>query len=168
VLAEIRLDRAQLLLDEGRLQLAAQVGNQALNEFQKEKSGDRQAAAEATLAQVAAREGKTAEALQLARAANEHLGPGEALTTRLEVKKAEAIAAYSSGKQTQALQILQKSAREARGAGLQEAAWDMELLMSEMRSSPSAEARAQQIKREASSRGILRIAELGPRLSAAR
>jgi hypothetical protein len=84
--------------------------------------------------------------------------------TRLEVAKAEAVAAFSAGERGEALSILQRFAREARSAGLRQTAWDMELLMTEIQSTGNATNRAEQIKHEASAKGILRIAALGPRL----
>ena len=163
-LAVVRIAYAQLLSDEGKLAPSARLCRQALAEFQKENNTDSEAIAEATLAQLASRAGSGKEAQQLATSARQHLGGGEVLITRLQVEEAEAFAAVSRGNRKEALHILRRASAEANTRGLPETAWDFGLLIGEL-DSAYANTQVQNIKRAASSKGVLRICQLNRRLA---
>jgi hypothetical protein len=65
-------------------------------------------------------------------------------------------------KRTEALRMLKELLGQARHAGLQETAWETELLIAELDLTARAKMRGQQIRREAAALGILRIAQFEP------
>jgi serine/threonine-protein kinase len=165
-LAEIRIHEAGVLADEGKLPEAASLARQALQEFSKENSSDSKAFAEATLAQIVARQGLDDEFRRLATSARQDIGAAEVLITRLEVEKAEALRALTEHKKATAVLILRRVSAEAGRDGLQEIAWDVDLLINEIEPTAAMGRIARQDKRQATAKGILRIPELTPRLSA--
>jgi serine/threonine protein kinase len=164
-LASIRLDQAQLFADQAKLEPAARLARDALNEFKKENNPQQEACAEAILAQIYARQHDAVSARQLSQSARQHLGDSEVLAARLQVAEAGAFAAAAMQKTIEARRILKELLAEANKTGLQETAWEAELLMAELDPTPRAEARVQQIRREAAAREMFRIAQFrAPRL----
>ena len=159
-LAEARLDKARLLIDIGRLEQAAKLAQLGLSEYQKENSSDGEALAEAVLAQILIRQGKTKEALLQVASARRHMTPGEVWATRLEVEKADALTALAIGKRSKSLQILSRLLTDAAAQGLQQTAWELELLIAQINRNSSARNRIQEIRHAAEARGILRLAHL--------
>lgn len=159
-LASIRLDEAQLFTDEGRLDAAEKFGRDALREFKKENNLQEEAHAEAVLAEIRGRMGDAAAAQRLSASARQHLADGEALAVRLEVANASAFAAAASHQRAEALRIFRELLAETRRTGLQEIAWETELLIGELDSTRNGKTRMQQIRRKAAAQGILRIAQL--------
>jgi len=164
-LAEIRLAHAQLLTDEHQFESASRLARQALAEYQIEKSGEGLALAEAVLSQLAAFQHKAAEAAPLAAAARQHLAESENIATRVEVEKAQALATFARKEQASALRTLLALAVKVQAKGLQESAWDLKLLAAEIQSTEQSRRHAAEIKRNASAKGIFRIAQLKPRLN---